>query len=73
MASAVEWVDMPENGTGIDVALEEMESQYYLEWMQQEIASMEAQLEDDPSNEELQNILRRLVEKSSSTDIISGS
>ena len=48
MASAVEWVGYArelESGQA-DVALEEMESQYYLEWMQQEIASMEAQLEE---------------------------
>ena len=59
MASAVEWVGYArelESGQA-DVALEEMESQYYLEWMQQEIASMEAQLEDDPSNEELQEYI----------------
>ena len=38
MASAVEWVGYArelESGQA-DVALEEMESQYYLEWMQQE-------------------------------------
>ena len=54
MASAVEWVGYArelESGQA-DVALEEMESQL-LGMDATEIASMEAQLEDDPSNEEL--------------------
>ncbi len=55
MASAVEWVGYArelESGKA-DVALEEMEAQYYLEWMQQEITNMELQLEEDPENQEL--------------------
>ena len=55
MAAAVEWVQYArELETGqVDVALEEMETQYYLEWMQQEIESMEIQLEENPEDAEL--------------------
>ncbi len=55
MAQAVEWVQYArelESGRA-DVVLEEMETQYTLEWMQQEIEAMKAQLDEDPDNEEL--------------------
>lgn len=55
MASAVEWVQYAREleSARADVALEEMEAQYYLEWMRQEIENMEVQLEEDPENMEL--------------------
>jgi tetratricopeptide (TPR) repeat protein len=59
MASAVEWIGYArqlESGAA-DVTLEETEAQYYLEWMAQEILNMEAELENDPENEELQQYL----------------
>jgi len=59
MSSAVEWIGYArelESGQA-DVALEEMESQYYLEWMQQEIQNMESQLEEYPENQELAEYL----------------